>query len=441
MPDENPYSNPYQQADAMPTPSSPGAADAAASQAGAFAAQHRASIGGREKEIRDIQEKQALNVAQMTQMLDDTVAQIKRAREGRSNLPLIEMGAGMMTSTGNFGQQVGAGLQGLARGIKAQREEDTGSETKLAELGLRRAAIANAPLEQRLAYMKALQTGDIAALARIEAMQVKAQAGGTDPAIVKEWKEWQKAPGNEGKPLSDYQTFKAKLTDRGTADQRGYAMWLEDPKNAGKSIEDYKRSMALAGAAGRSEGEDQGKSRAGLGQAEFGLEKLDQTINEMLKHPGMDNAVGRMWANAPAIPGSSKADFLAKEEALKGQVFLKAFDALRGAGAITEAEGLKATVSELPTSRAQSKEAYIANLERYRQQLAQAREILRKRAGAPATVINPAGTALPAEGPGSPSPPGQTGQTPAPAKPQAAPRARMPDGSTVILKNGKWVPE
>ena len=44
-----------------------------------------------------------------------------------------------------------------------------------------------------------------------------------------------------------------------------------------------------------------------------------------------------------AIPGSSGYDFSLRVDQLKGQAFLQAFESLKGAGQITEAEGRKAT--------------------------------------------------------------------------------------------------
>jgi len=433
MPDpyDNPYSDPYSAAqETLPPVSNPGAADAAATQAGAFAAQHRAAIQGRERDVRDAQEKQQLNVDTMTQMLDDTVAQIKRAREGRSNLGLLEMGGAMMASPGNFGQQLGAGMLGLSRGIRAQREEDIGTELKLGELNLRRAAIANAPLEQRLAYMKALQTGDLAALARIEAMQVRAQGAGSDPAIVKEWRAWQKEPGNENKPLAEYQKFKAGLTDRGTAFQREFDAAKE--AEPGLTWEQFVQKKAAAGASGKAQGDVQGTSRANFGSYEQNASFLAETIDKMISHPGIENAVGKLWATVPGIAGTPKADFEAMEQVLLGQVFLSAYADLRGGGAITEAEGLKATASRLAASRKQSKEAYLENLKDFQRRLAEGREIMRAKAGLPAG--EKAGSTTPISQ--APTPPGQTGQTP-----PTGPRARMPDGSFLVIRDGKWVPE
>ena len=88
--EDDPYSSPYQLPDTMPPIVDPGAAAAAATQAGHFAQQHRGAIAGREKEIRDIQEKQQLNTMRVNlKSLDDEIrrGEIAIAEARRSLLP------------------------------------------------------------------------------------------------------------------------------------------------------------------------------------------------------------------------------------------------------------------------------------------------------------------------------------------------------------------
>jgi hypothetical protein len=442
MPDD-PYANPYVSDVVGPDnliPSSPGAADAAAERAGAFAAQHRQAMSGREKEIRDIQEKQQLNVDSMTQMLDDTVAQIRRARAGQSNLGLLEMGAAMMASPGNFGQQLGMGFKGLASGIKAQRDDDMGSDLKIADLSLRRATIANAPLEQRLAYMKALQTGDIAAMGRIEAMQIKAQAGGSDPAVVKEWRVWQQQPGNENKPLAEYQAFKAGLTDRGTALQREFDLARKDAPDL--KWEDFLRTKAAATAQGRAQGESTGISTQSLPEVVNNTEVMLRKIDEILGQKDLDSLLG--WSavlpNRPGGPGLKLDNMLAE---LKSQGYLAGFERLKGAGAITDKEGEVAKDALMRLDPKLKPEDFKKQLAEARDKILRGLAVVRQKAGK-----DPARSAPDLPQPPI-SPPGQTGKTAPPEgvvaptdKARAAtPKARMPDGTVLVPRDGKWVPE
>lgn len=137
---------------------------------------HRASMAQRTPEIDNSLSKMQLNVDSMTKMLDDTIASIRASKSGRSNLALMALGAGMLSSRGNFGQQLGAGLGAMVPTIAKQREDDDNSELQLAGLAMKKAALQQAPLEQKLAYYKAMQVGDLTAARAIEQALIRAQA-------------------------------------------------------------------------------------------------------------------------------------------------------------------------------------------------------------------------------------------------------------------------
>lgn len=440
MSDDDPYGSPYQVPDTMPPIVDPGAAAAAASQAGHFAQQHREAIGGREKEIRDIQEKQQLNVGTMTQMLDDTIAQIKRARSGQSNLPLITMGGAMMSSPGNFGQQVGHGFLGLASGIKNERDDERETTLKLADLNLKRATISNMPLEQRLAYMKALQTGDIAALARIEAMQVKAQAGGAGPAAVKEFNVWKEDPANAGKTFADYQRFKAGLTDRGTALQREYDLAKQSKPDM--KWEEFLQEKSRATAAGHAQGTAQATAAQSLPAVVSNTETMIKKIDDILNMPNLDNLLGwgAMLPNRPEGPGRDLENAI---KTLQSQGYLQGFEGLKGAGPITDQEGNAAKDALMRLDPLAKPGTFKKQLEEARDKIKRILEVKRQQAGrdAPKENISGGGTTNP-----TPTPPEQTGQTQKPTAPAATgaytgPRAKAADGSPLIVRDGKWVPE
>jgi len=79
------------------------------------------------------------------------------------------------------------------------------------------------------------------------------------------------------------------------------------------------------------------------------------TIRKLKNHPGLESITGKSSiTNVVAIPGSDRANALAVRDQLKGQVFLKAFNDLKGGGHITEIEGLKAENSLARLHTAQS---------------------------------------------------------------------------------------
>ena len=147
----------------------------------AFLAKHQAAMDARTKEVDNVFSKQQLNVDTMSKMLDDTTATLKRQREGRSNLPLMALGAGMMTSKGSFGEQLGAGVKAMVPAIQQQRGDDEDYQYKLAQMAMRRAGVENAPLQDKLAYLRALQVGDESTIRAIESGLIKVQ-GQTDKA-------------------------------------------------------------------------------------------------------------------------------------------------------------------------------------------------------------------------------------------------------------------
>ena len=166
--------SPFSPVQVEPTPTNP---EAMASTAQRFLDQHQQAIDQRTKEVDNLFSKQQLTVDNMSKILDDTAASLKKQRDpaNRSNLALMALGAGMMTSKGNFGTQIGAGIQNMIPAIEHDRADDQDFQFKMAQLAMRRAGIENAPLEQKLQYMRALQSGDLAAQRSIETMLIRAQ--------------------------------------------------------------------------------------------------------------------------------------------------------------------------------------------------------------------------------------------------------------------------
>ena len=111
----------------------------------------------------------------------------------------------------------------------------------------------------------------------------------------------------------------------------------------------------------------QAEAKRAFPQAEQKAQETMQNIDALLAHPGLSGVVGapdtlaglayKMFDVAPA--GTKEADFTARLDQLGGQQFLQAFESLKGGGAISEAEGRKATdaMSRL-TKTGQSEESY-----------------------------------------------------------------------------------
>jgi hypothetical protein len=76
-------------------------------------------------------------------------------------------------------------------------------------------------------------------------------------------------------------------------------------------------------------------------------------------HSGFEGVVGLGFPGMRFVPGSPEADFDKKFKHVLGKAFLKAFNDLRGGGAITEKEGDKATEAITRLSRFSSEIEFI----------------------------------------------------------------------------------
>jgi hypothetical protein len=134
--------------------------------------------------------------------------------------------------------------------------------------------------------------------------------------------------------------------------------------------------------AAEEEGKAQGQARvalpAALNQAEYSMNLID----DMLNHPGRSTATGLSGYLDPRnyIPGTDATNFSVRADQLKGRTFLQAFESLKGAGAITEVEGKKATDAIARLSKAQSDEEYVAALQELRGVIGKGVEVLKQKA-------------------------------------------------------------
>jgi hypothetical protein len=99
-----------------------------------------------------------------------------------------------------------------------------------------------------------------------------------------------------------------------------------------------------------------------------------RAVDEALVHPGLSTATGLSSKVNPKnyIPGTDAYNFKVRSEQLKGTVFRSAYEALKGAGQVTELEGTKAENAIARMDRAQSTDEYRKALEDYREFLKRA---------------------------------------------------------------------
>jgi hypothetical protein len=96
------------------------------------------------------------------------------------------------------------------------------------------------------------------------------------------------------------------------------------------------------------------------------------TFNKQAPAKGFETAFGPTGIAARAYPGSEAADFQAKVKEILGGAFLDAYETLRGAQAITDVEGKKATESRTRISFDLSPAEFINAAREYRKTAAEA---------------------------------------------------------------------
>ena len=113
-----------------------------------------------------------------------------------------------------------------------------------------------------------------------------------------------------------------------------------------KDAQAYGADVQASRAGGRAgaivTGKSQAESVIDLPKIESSSEKVVGLVNELLNHKGKSAALGAS-SYLPSIRGTDRAGFDNRLKQIQGDAFLKAFESLKGGGAITEIEGQKAT--------------------------------------------------------------------------------------------------
>lgn len=141
-----------------------------------------------------------------------------------------------------------------------------------------------------------------------------------------------------------------------------------------------------------------------LANAEQALQIIDQMVGKQpvkdtkgkvidpgtAPHPGFKDAVGATWKPGfRFVHGTDAANFQSFQDQIEGAAFSEAFNTLRGAGAITEKEGAKATAARLRMKLSQSEDEYIKAAREYQDVIRQGVENARRKV--PGGTMTPTG--------------------------------------------------
>ncbi|GEM_PF-5537478 len=318
-------------------------------------------------------------------LLDTLEANTDEGRQLRGGL--LNMGIGLLSgSTGNYGQFAPALAQGFA-GYQQGRQQVIDNQLKNMQEQQAQAL--------RNYQLKAYQQNE---RSENEANQIISSGISMNDAIrhpnskVREW----------GASMLDNDYRNRALSAKGTGaisglvpttqgyayrDASGNTQFLTGgdgkplmPVSAAASNPTVQGAVAQSRSYGSEKGKTQAENEASFAGSLSNVDLMIKTIDTALGHPGLSNSVG-LWSKVPDIPGSDASNFKALHNQIAGQIFLDAFERLKGAGAITDTEGQQAKNAAARLDLAQSEEAYREALQELRDLTKKGRQRLIARAG------------------------------------------------------------
>jgi predicted DNA-binding WGR domain protein len=371
------------------------------------------------QQIRGAQQQNALAQMQM-QEYERARGEEERLRNylaDKPDLTSAENQASLLTQFGKTGRET---LKSLGEFQKAQTDE-----------AARKAKLLEDELKRSKTYLEGVSTPEqfiewhMANHANPILGKELASRGITPESSRARIEQAMRTPGGFEKLLQESKLGVEKYTERTTlteADrqrikQEGQRIGLEGRRVAVMEDENrrakdpvFQQKMAAAKATGEAIAKNEVAAKQALpgviANAQEAVNLVDQLVGKQevrdksgkvlqaatAPHAGFENAVGTTWKPGfRFIPGTDAADFQALFEQVKGSAFLEAFNTLKGAGAITEKEGEKATAARTRMSTAQSEAEFVKAAREYQDVIRKGVEVMQKKASGGAAPAMPAG--------------------------------------------------
>lgn len=342
-------------------------------------------------DYEDVMSKRQAEVENAKRILDETAAALRAGHTGEGpgqmNLPLLQMAAGFFkpTKSGNFGEEFGNALSGLAGGIGNQRMRDDEFNRGMADLTLKRSSFEQEPLKDRAALLKAQQLQQEKGQQAIETAQIKTGGAGAGAGTSAEYKTYLAVKNASPDPSKflDFDTWRAR--------------------RAGE--QEYQKISAREAA----------EAKANLPQLEAQAEQFRSQIDRILDPANRRYLEGLIGAVDGIIPNWMRTDpksqdMISALSTLEAMTFGQSVAAMKGLGALSNMEGQKIDkiMGDLKNKRG-SLPVYIANLERMRDSTSRiGAEVGKKKSewgmsspdapGAPALAPAPGGAPAPTAG-------------------------------------------
>lgn len=262
--------------------------------------------------------------------------------------PLTQMGAAIMAASGSpLGAPIGYGVASAASGLgDAQKAENELYELQLKREQARRQLMS----EDRKSRMEAMDWNQKqAAMAQLMTLADQYEAKG-DPLTAAKIRAGIKSGLDENFSLTPKFIYdpETKTTKEITYSSTGKRVERDLGRTVplGESPE-LKGAQAAAAASGRTQGEAIGTDFVNAQTAIDSANKQIANLTNLRDHPGAKWETG-LVSNIPfrAVKGTEAYDYNALQENVLGEQFKAGFDALKGAGAISEKEGAAALAAQ-----------------------------------------------------------------------------------------------
>lgn len=371
------------------------------------------------EQLRGAQQQNALAQMQM-QEYERARGEEERLRNYLADKPDLTSAQGQASLLTQFGKTGRETLKSLGEFQKAQTDEAS-----------RRAKLVEDKLKQSKSFLEGITTPE-------EYMQWH-QANHADPVLgpvlaargitaeqsMGRIQQALKTPGGFQRLLNESKLGTEKFIERTTvteADrqriaQEGQRLGLEGRRVAVMEEQNrlakdpvFQQQMAAAKATGEAIAKNDVAAKQALpgviSNAQDAVNLIDQMVGKQevrdksgkviqagtAAHPGFQDTVGTTWKPGfRFVPGTNAADFQALFDQVKGSAFLEAFNVLKGAGAITEKEGEKATAARTRMSTAQSEDEFVKAAREYQDVIRRGVEVMQKKASGGAAPAMPAG--------------------------------------------------
>ena len=202
------------------------------------------------------------------------------------------------------------------------------------------------------------------------------------PSALLEWNEFQKlSPEDRAAYIEMKRTTPIERINQ--VPTRVLAGGVQDPLSTVQSEAQAAATVARAEGSARATGQSQAEAAARLPSDINTANQALQTVRQLRDHPGRSIATGASrMLQAQMIPGTAAYDFDVLRKQAQGQLFLTAYQSLKGGGTITEVEGQKAEQSIARMDAAQSEAEFLEALNEYEGVIKRGLDAARVKAGA-----------------------------------------------------------